>query len=225
MWREILKPVNPLAPRNDYERARFWEGWGVGLSAATVGANMKYFSEHWMMMVPRAHISAKILGPDGAITTREIFSIPPHAVPDEATRATWAERGTMLKRGGVALAGASGFADQWMRDSANPNLATDEKIGRATAEGVSMAGAALAGAEIGAMAGSVIPGAGTVGGSVIGAAIGIGAGVVTSTVVDKIDQPFVDFGGKVGDKVGDLADGAVDTGKKVVDKIGGVFGL
>jgi uncharacterized protein YukE len=61
-----------------------------------------------------------------------------------------------------------------------------------TREGAGVAAGLVAGAELGALAGSIVPGAGTAAGVVAGAVIGAGASLLASKVVDMVWQPAAD---------------------------------
>jgi hypothetical protein len=201
-WYDIfVKPFNPWHDRTRYEMWRYVQEHAWGIPTAFIGSGMTYLSHHWMRMVPGAQLYAKVLGPDGVVRTLPHGYMHAHAVPDELARGQWASRARWLNRAGGALSFAGGFADQIVRDSGNPNLATDERIGRATVNGATIAAGALQGARWGAMAGSFIP---IPGGTIIGGAVGaIVGGAIASGAVDYFNDGLVEIGGEIGDKVGD----------------------
>jgi len=108
---------------------------------------------------------------------------------------------------GVTVAFATSAWDQWSRDENDPNIDTDEQIGRAAWRGgLTAAGGwagATAGAEAGAAIGSLFPGPGTVIGGVVGGIVG---GVIGSGVAGSVADATVDFAGDVADKAGDIVD-------------------
>jgi hypothetical protein len=182
---------------------------------------MTYFSKNWMQMIPGTQTYAKVLGPDGQIRIQPYGYQHAFAAPDEITRAQWASRAKWLGRGGTVLSFAGAGLDQWVRDSNDPNMATDVKIGRAVTNGASVAAGAWAGGMTGAAIGeAVFP----LGGGIVGGAIGaIVGGAVAGGLVDKFNDGLVEIGGEVGDKVGDAVDALGDAANTVKDKAGDIL--
>ena len=128
------------------------------------------------------------------------FRATPH---NSATRAAWSTAGTWAGRVGTGLSVATTTAGQVARDWNDPNLTTDQKVGRAgwrgIVEGGGTWGGGAAGAKVGAGIGTLVaPGIGTVIGGIIG---GMAGGFVGSEVGGWVADNTVDAAGDVVERI------------------------
>ncbi|CAM3093935.1 hypothetical protein [Stackebrandtia soli] len=113
------------------------------------------------------------------------------------TRAAWSTAGKWAGRAGNGLSTVTSTAEQAVKDSKDPELTGDQKVGRAVwrgaMEGGGTAAGGLAGAKIGAGIGTLItPGVGTVIGGALGGLVG---GIAGSQVGGWIADHSVEAAG------------------------------
>lgn len=171
------------------------KSWMTALSVTgggALGALQKiyeYGSTRWVRHIP------------GYVTSKGEYIPPKGYVPDNRMRSKWARHAKGLKLAGNTVAFATAGVSQWAADQRkHPDMETDERVGRAVAQGATVGvGGAAAGAALGSAVGSVVPVAGTAVGFVVGGVAGyfIGEGI------DSINDGAVDAVGNAFDAAGD----------------------
>lgn len=204
------------------------KNWMTALSVAGGGVLSalekvhQYGAERWVKNVPGYFKS------NGEWVPRQGY------VPDREMRSKWGRRAKGLKYGGYALATGTASVSQWAADQRkHPNMETDERVGRAAANGATaglgsavvggLAGsAASAGsaALMGATMGSVVPGVGTAVGLVVGGAVGYFTGEAISKHNDAIVNAAGDAADAAGDAVGSATEAVGDAAGSAVDAVG-----
>src|SRR6478735_8931012 len=192
-----------------------WPGyasWGFGKLGMGFGASVKYLQQMQIGRFAPRDALGRFVSPGelswwqrAASVTEDSSWIPKSG--QAGAYSAWGTAGKWAGRAGVTVAFATSAWDQWSRDENDPNIDTDEQIGRAAWRGgLTAAGGwvgATAGAEAGAAIGSLFPGPGTVIGGVVGGIVG---GVIGSGVAGSVADATVDFAGDVADKAGDIVD-------------------
>jgi hypothetical protein len=242
---DFLKTLWPFHPGNDdFERGKWFGDTGAGFatsllesaSFAAAGAARTYATTPWLRTsVTRATYLTTINGRPAAwgsfTRITQTLEPPPPGIVRESTLAAsrmsklgWAARG-----GGVALAGVSGFVDQWHEDSGRTDLTTTDRVGRSAGVGTYMMGAAATGAVIG----SVIPVGGTITGAVVGAGVGLAIGAAANawepgkewaanagqTVANGVVDGYNGVKDGIAEGVSNLADDATETVNRVRDLV------
>ncbi|MFI7587097.1 WXG100 family type VII secretion target [Spongisporangium articulatum] len=182
--------------------------WALG--AVGTGAGM---GADWMTKAKYGRFQP--IGPDGRVmspkglTAAERFKYSMgdknwRAEPGKSVvRGRWSTGGKWVGRVGTVVAGAAAGYDQWVTDSDDPSLGTDERIGRATTQAVTTGagawGGAYAGGSAGAAIGSMIaPGPGTVIGGAVGGIVG---GFAGSAAGGWVGDKLVGVGGDVAEAI------------------------
>jgi len=209
-----LKPFNPYdSSYNTGERAMVWTSYASGVLFGTAEWTSWYASKNWMRTQPGYWLREPRLvapyvrsTPSGGTTTvsgylRRGVWANAQTVPDEAARAQWATRAKWFGRAGAVTAFATAGASQYFDDLDNPNLNTEQRVGRIGAQTVTVGGASALGGWGGAVGGAAIgtaicPGPGTVIGGVIG---GIAGGGLAGGLADHFNDGFVDWAGNAAD--------------------------
>jgi hypothetical protein len=237
-----IKPLNPFDPGyTPGEANTVWGGYASGTLFGTSEWTSRYASKNWMRYEPgfwsrepRWVAPYMRSTPSGGVTqvsgyTRKGVWVGAQEVPDVAERAKWAGRAETFGKLGTVAAFVTAGAGQYFADAGNPNLNTNERVGRITAQTATVGTASALGGWGGAMGGAAIgtaicPGVGTVIGGVVGGIVG---GGVAGGLVDHFNDSVVNWAGGAADDVADWTSGAYDDvkdfGSGAVDKAGEVL--
>jgi uncharacterized protein YukE len=114
---------------------------------------------------------------------------------DRSVAAARSQQAAALTHLGRVTGGLGAGAGQLLRDADNPRYSDAERVGRAVGQGLTVGGAAAAGALLG----SVVPGAGTILGALAGTVVGMTAGYLAADAVDRVNDDIVDDVGEAFD--------------------------
>lgn len=132
-------------------------------------------------------------------------------VPDRAAEARLNRVAQRIRYGSWALSPVFAGAGQVAADSADPSLTGAQRTGRAIGQGLSVGGASIVGSiAAGALAGSVLPGPGTVVGALGGLAAGVAGSLIAGGAMDAVNDGFVEGFGNAAQSISDTAGSALD---------------
>lgn len=199
----------------EQEQAADWKAGIKGTSIATgltLGGARAY--ERYLGATATKGIPGFVVPPDGPPRPATL------TVADEAARNRFNTIGQRFRYGSWALAPVFAGAGQVAADSANPSLSTAQRVGRTTAQAVTVGGASIAGSvALGAAIGSVVPGPGTAVGALAGLAAGTIGSLVAGGVMDRYNDGIVNWAGDAAESVSQWAGGAADKTGQFLDDI------
>lgn len=139
-------------------------------------------------------VGSQVLGGAGGLAVAWNAYLAENAT-DRGVAAAHGRQAAALTHLGRVAGGLGAGAGQLLRDADDPRYSDAERAGRAIGQGVTVGGAAAAGALLG----SVVPGAGTIIGALAGAVVGMTAGYLAADAADRVNDDIVDGFGEAFD--------------------------